>query len=178
MTGRQRTVITQGVNVASPELIALPDGWEWRVQDTGRVFFVKGETPDSKAVRTYDHPSFGPLPKPWIFRVSNETKNGRRETWTEYYNRDTQKASQRDPRGDKNVLSSEMLTRPRSDAIRGSLYRPKPGDDLSTARRTDIGTNNNRDDYLTIKVLDPGDGSKGGKCYSVARNNGVKESCN
>ena len=55
-----------------------------------------------------------------------------------------------------------MLTSPRRDAIRGGLYKRKPGEDISLARREPIGIDNCHDDYAIIKVLDAGDGTKGG----------------
>ncbi|KAH8599454.1 hypothetical protein B0O99DRAFT_591299 [Bisporella sp. PMI_857] len=138
-----------------PKLTSLPENWEVDLDYKLRIFYRKHS---DKEPRTYEHPMYGKLPGRWIFQAC-ETECSK---WTwEYYNRETEETTQKNPRTHKEELQRELFTRPRSDAIHGSLYKPKPRDDLSLAQRQDIGDKNIRDDYVIIKTLDPSDGSKG-----------------
>jgi len=151
--------VSESVPTKSPELESLPSGWNFQIEGSGRIFYVKGD-PKTSTERSYAHPTHGPLPCRWIFQVYRE---GEDDSWrTEYFDRATGKRSQADPRHARKEIERQMFSTPRRDTIRGGLYKRRAGEDISLARREPIGTENCQDDYAVIKVLDAGDGTKGG----------------
>ena len=159
MPGLKNIVVLENVPTNSPELKTLPPSWTFQIEGSGRIFYVKGD-PRTSSERSYAHPMHGPLPGRWIFQVYRQDDD---EPWkTEYMDRATGKRSQTNPRQSRKEIEKQMFTTPRKDTIRGGLYKRKPGEDISLARREPIGTEICHDDYAIIKVLDAGDGTKGG----------------
>jgi len=159
MSAQETEAASESFPASSPELKSLPPSWNFQIEGSGRIFFVKGD-PKISNERSYAHPTHGPLPGRWIFRVYRTDND---DPWkTEYFDRATGKRSQTNPRHIRKEIENQMLSMPRRDTIRGGLHKRKPGEDLSLARREPIGTENCHEDYAIIKVLDAGDGTKGG----------------
>jgi hypothetical protein len=58
----------QGLAKFCPELQKLPQGWIFAVDEERCIYFKKpyGDPP----ITTYNHPTLGGLPKPWILKLT------------------------------------------------------------------------------------------------------------
>ncbi|TVY44439.1 Serine/threonine-protein kinase [Lachnellula subtilissima] len=141
-----------------PEYQSLPDDWAIGVDpDAGdRVYFFRDARP---AEKHYTHPSLGPLPSPWILKlVSNHSKNTFQIL---YYDPKNHIKSRQDPRFLDKTLLQHSKNVPKELRIAASSQRNK-NLDISKMKRQPIGNKNIRDYFEIMKVLDPGDGTKGG----------------
>jgi serine/threonine protein kinase len=141
-----------------PEYKSLPEGWSIGIdeKDRDRVYFFKDGSPDKK---TFTHPSLGPLPSPWILKlIRNRSKNTFQIL---YYDPKNNTKSTKDPRFLAQTLAQNSKNVPKELRIAASSQRNK-NIDTSKMQRQPIGNKDIRDHYETMKVLDPGDGTKGG----------------
>ncbi|TVY93933.1 Actin-regulating kinase [Lachnellula willkommii] len=142
----------------SPEYQSLPDEWSIGIDpDAGdRVYFFRDARP---AEKHYTHPSLGPLPSPWILKaVLNPSKNTYQIL---YYDPKNHIKSRKDPRFLDKTLLQHSKNVPKELWIAASSQRNK-NLDVSKMKRQPIGNRDIRDYFEIMKVLDPGDGTKGG----------------
>jgi hypothetical protein len=135
-----------------PELDALPEDWIIRVDDEKRVYYV-----GPKKQTDYNHPTLGPLPKPWIIRYCTEA-DGKR--YPRYFHKETKKFTTKDPRTDKRTLRDQNKSSSGLPALQS--HPNKKGHDLKYFSRQEIGNVSIRDQYDIVKVLDDGEGGVGG----------------
>ncbi|KAF4629673.1 hypothetical protein G7Y89_g8473 [Cudoniella acicularis] len=132
------------------ELRDLPKGWQFKFDNDDRVYFLKDD------ISTYNHPTLGGLPKPWILKMVRSLG-----TWSvDYYNRDTGATSAKDPRFLESTLSKHASVAPRELRISASSTR-NTNLDLDQMQRNPIGNRNIRDQYEVVHAIDPGDGTLG-----------------
>lgn len=139
-----------------PELNKLPKGWTFNVTQDMRVSFIKNSTRET----SYNHPTLGGLPQPWILRL---VKNHRGQLLPMYYNRETQKQTKEDPRYMASTLARHSDRIPEDLWIAAATMRNTTKTDMNHMKRTPIDyCRNNRDQYTKVWAIDPGDGSIGG----------------
>ena len=136
------------------ELDALPSAWNIKVSEDRRVHY---RNPDGASF--YDHPTLGPLPRPWIIRLCQEA-DGKR--YPRYFNRDTKRFTTKDPRVDKRFLRKQNEASKDSEFGRAtSVTTMRRGLKLEHLLREDIKSVDFRDQLYYVKVLDAGDGTLG-----------------
>lgn len=139
-----------------PELNQLPKDWTFNVTDDTRVSFVKISTRET----TYNHPTLGGLPPPWILKI---VRNADGRLCPMYYNRETRKQTKEDPRYMASTLALHSDHAPQELWIAASTTRNTAKMDMKSMKRTPIDYHKNiRDQYTKIWNIDPGDGSIGG----------------
>ena len=139
-----------------PELNQLPKDWTFNVSTDMRIYFIKTSTRET----SYNHPTLGGLPPPWIFKL---TKSDRKELLPTYYNRETRKQTKEDPRYMASTLALQSDHVPEDLWIAATTIRNSGKIDMNHWKRTPIDyKRNNRDQYTKIWDIDPGDGSIGG----------------
>ncbi|TVY47562.1 Serine/threonine-protein kinase [Lachnellula occidentalis] len=141
-----------------PEYLSLPVEWSIGIDHEAgdRVYFFRDARADEKH---YTHPSLGPLPSPWILKlIPNPLKNTFQIL---YYDPKNRIKSRKDPRFLDKTLLQHSKNVPKDLWIAASSQRNK-NLDISQMKRQPIGNKDIRGYFEIMKVLDPGDGSKGG----------------
>jgi len=148
----------QGLAKFCPELQNLPRGWVFAVDEERRMYFKKphGDPP----ITTYNHPTLGGLPKPWILKLTTNTDG--RAMSPMYYNTKTRVKTTQDPRFDKSVLEAQKKAAPKALWLMASSTRSTYKVDLETLVRAPIENKDIRDQFEIVHAIDRGDGSKGG----------------
>ena len=142
---------------ACPELRGLPEGWSFYVTADAqqRIVFEKA----SSAERTFNHPTLGGLPSPWILKIVNNTKS--KSGVPMYYDGKTGETTIKDPRYMAKTLALHSRSVGHGLQLASCTILNK-GYDLDTMRRQEISKENLRDQFEIIHTIDPGDGSIGG----------------
>ncbi|KAG0652838.1 kinase [Hyphodiscus hymeniophilus] len=146
-------VVKMALKKQHPEL-ELPPGWDFNVDADYRISFIPQRGP-----LTYDHPTHGALPRPWILKVV-KLDSGLRPM---YYNPLTQKRTTENPRHmasnlkkNSNAVSSDLW-------ITAHTMKNSKKHDPRDFKRTPINyVKSLRDQYFKVHDIDPGDGSIGG----------------
>jgi serine/threonine protein kinase len=139
-----------------PELNTLPPGWSFRVDaDTHRIVF---RNPSGEI--NWDHPTFMPLPHPWILRLMKDREKGEIPV---YYNPVTKKTTKQDPRFMPENLKKQASLVPERLRISATTTKNKTGMDINHLKRQQINRKSNiTSDYTIIKTIDDGQGGIGG----------------
>jgi len=140
-----------------PELASLPKEWLICIDNTKRICFRNGQNGKSE----YGHPTFGSLPKPWILRYCIPMAGGERVP--RYYNTANGTAMDRNPRHDRKVLAELNKSLKGTPLGRAATFQKmKKGSSLDNFVREDVGQSEDiRNRYHYLKVLDPGAGEEG-----------------
>jgi NIMA (never in mitosis gene a)-related kinase len=139
-----------------PELSQLPKGWIFNISPDMRVSFIKTSTRET----SYNHPTLGGLPPPWILRLARSDGG---QLLPIYYSRETRKQTKEDPRYMASTLALHSDHVPEDLWIAATTTKNSPKFDMKHLKRTPIDyKRNNRDQYTKIWDIDPGDGSIGG----------------
>jgi serine/threonine protein kinase len=152
------------IRVASlcPELRVLPKGWRFDITtDTqNRIVFEKAST----AERTFNHPTLGGLPPPWILKIvqNRDKKLG----VPMYYNQRTGESTTKDPRYMAQTLALQSSRVPRGLELSARTFA-NAGFDLNKMQRAEISKESLRHKFEIIHTIDAGDGQLG------AMNSGV-----
>ncbi|CZS88222.1 hypothetical protein WAI453_000643 [Rhynchosporium graminicola] len=152
-----------------PELRILPDDWNFVIDtDEDEVFYYIAT--EKKEVITRDHPKFGKLPEPWMFKMVGEGTG--KVPKLAYYNRETRKTTRADPRFSADTLENlrNMAQRTEGLEIASSLRRSCKAESMADMDRQPIGKTNIRSKYEIMHTIDSGDGEIG------AMNGGVFKS--
>ena len=137
-----------------PELQQLPLGWSFKVEPNYRIAYI---APGALDGTTFDHPTFGGLPKPWWLKVVLSNDGKRRAM---YYNPKTQKRSHENPRHMDSHLARSGKNVPRSLWIAAGTIKNNKSFDPSNFKRTPINYRHSiREGYFKVHAIDPGDGS-------------------
>jgi hypothetical protein len=136
----------------------LPKGWKSSITNDNnkRVYYYK-ET-ETQAY-TFDHPSRGPLPHPWILRRRTRSTDGQYEY--EYKNLKTNGRSRNtDPRHSTKALNASHAKLPPHRRVSGYQYKPDyaaASVDLNQLEREPIGSSSGvQADYYRLKQLSGG----------------------
>jgi serine/threonine protein kinase len=140
-----------------PELQLLPK--DWRIDITAdaekRIIFKKTSTRE----RTFDHPTLGGLPPPWILKI---VQNIYDKSWAPvYHNRKSGQSTTKDPRYMANNLAYHPNSAPRGLEIAAQTFH-NTGFDLNKMQRAEISKENLRHKFEIVYAIDKGDGSLGG----------------
>jgi NIMA (never in mitosis gene a)-related kinase len=139
-----------------PELDQLPNDWKFRVDLDRHISFLKRTTGET----SYNHPTLGGLPKPWILKL---VRDGDVKFRPMYYNEQTHKQTQANPRYMASTLARHSDNAPPDLWIAASSLRNNTNIDLGKFKRTPINYNKSiRDQYTVVHAIDPGDGSLDG----------------
>jgi hypothetical protein len=146
----------EGLRKASHELNALPDDWLISIDGSKRICFQKG----SAGQPTYNHPTLGGLPRPWILRFCLGTEGKR---VARYFNTETTKTRTDNPRHDRGLLKKEAEAQKRRGLGESStLLKMSKNLPLSVLIREPIRDKSIRNEYHIVKVIDDGKGNLGG----------------
>lgn len=134
-----------------PETSTLPSGWVAKVDATNRrVYYISG------GKSTFDHPTFGMLPKPWQLRLEGSGQHAREY----YYNTDTQEKTSKNPRFGKKELQDRLMSIPRELRESATVTKNTTGL-LEKMRRPPLSHVNNRHRYEIVHTIDPGSEAQG-----------------
>ncbi|KAH9214347.1 kinase-like domain-containing protein [Leptodontidium sp. 2 PMI_412] len=142
-----------------PELRALPEKWEFLIDDKDEVqYYINTK---ERKVKTRDHPKLGKMPEPWVFKVVEEGEGG--FIRLAYYNKKTKKDTRKDPRFTPKALEKVRSNAEKTDGleISASLRRSTRAEPIEMMRRQPIGDKNIRSKYEIMHVIDDGGGGLG-----------------
>lgn len=139
-----------------PELRGLPKDWRFDITADAqkRIVFEKTSTSE----RTFNHPTLGGLPPPWILRIvqNNDNKTGT----PMYYNRKTGESTTKDPRYMAETLALQPRSAPSGLELAAHTFA-NAGFDLNKMQRAEISTEDLRHKFEVVHTIDAGDGKLG-----------------
>jgi NIMA (never in mitosis gene a)-related kinase len=127
------------------ELNALPKEWLIGADGGKRITYQKGKNGDP----TYIHPTLGGLPRPWIVRICGPEKAPK------YFNTETSRTVEKNPRHDRKVLRSmEESRKAQGLGVSTGVVKVRKDIPLSAYHRESVRDEDFRGDYDIVKVLD------------------------
>jgi serine/threonine protein kinase len=149
--------ILERVASICPELRGLPKDWRFDITTDAqkRIVFEKSST----AERTFNHPTLGGLPPPWILKIVQNAEN--KIGTPMYYNRKTGETTTKDPRYMAKTLALYSSSVPRGLELAARTIR-NVGFDLNKMQRAEISKENLRKKFEIVHTIDAGDGTLGG----------------
>jgi serine/threonine protein kinase len=139
-----------------PELRGLPKDWRVDItaDDEKRILFEKVSTGE----RTFNHPTVGGLPPPWILKI---VQNPDDKSWAPmYYHRETGESTTNDPRYMAKTLALHSDHVPHGLELAAHTIQ-NVGFDLSKMQRAEIASEDLRHKFQIVHTIDAGDGTLG-----------------